>query len=252
MSDLRKYEDLLKRLDLPHTSRKGTLAPVLGLVDTLPRGRALDAPSGPGAFAGALLEMGFDVSAGDLDGEAFALHGKVDFHQLDLDATLPFDDARFELIHCGDGIEHLENPFHLMREFARILSPGGTLIVATPNYLSVRRRLRFLFSGALESPLERRPDYASGPKIDRGHINPVTLTRMAYMAENAGLELVDTRMLLRKSRHVWLGMPLALWIRAVGALRSAEDQHRLFFPHTSSFEILVGGRKLVAVFEKPS
>ena len=239
-------------MDLPQTSRKGTLAPVLQIVDALPRGRALDAPSGPGAFAGALLEMGFDVSAGDLDGEAFALHGKVDFHQLDLDATLPFGDDDFALIHCGDGIEHLENQFHLMREFARILSPGGTLIITTPNYLSVRRRLRFLFSGALESPLERRPNYAEGPKIDRGHINPVTLTRMAYMAENAGLQLDDAHVILRKTRQVVLGMPLALWIRSVSALRPAEDKHRLFVPHTSSFRILLGGRKLIAVFKKPA
>jgi SAM-dependent methyltransferase len=248
--DLERFRAILARQRIRQASRKGTLEPVLAIADRLPRGRALDAPSGPGAFAGALLELGFDVTAADLDAESFALHGKVGFRVVDLEERLPFEDGSFCLVHCGDGIEHLENPFALFREFARVLAPGGTLIVTTPNYLSVQRRVRFLLTGSLTRPLRRRPGWSRGPRTDRGHIGPLTLTRLAYMAENADLELREVGTLLRRARRTLLELPLALAIRLYVALRPAEDRRRLFAEHTASLAVLAGGRKLIAVFSK--
>ena len=48
-------------------------------------------------------------------------------------ADLPLDDASFDLIHCRWVIEHLENPLRAFQEFARVLKPGGQLLVLTPN-----------------------------------------------------------------------------------------------------------------------
>ncbi len=250
MSDLASYTRLLAEAGVGHASRKGTLEPVLQIADGLPRGRALDAPSGPGAVAGALLAMGFDVTAADLEDEVFGLHGKVAFRALDLEDPLPFEADTFRFIHCGDGIEHMENPFALFREFARVLEPGGTLVVTTPNYLTVRRRLKFLWRGSMESPIPRRPGYAYGPKCDRGHINPVTLPRMAYMAENANLALTGVRTIGSRTRQTLFSLPMAACIWLAGRFRSPEQKPDLFFPHSASFRLLVGGRKLIAVFTK--
>ncbi len=43
---------------------------------------------------------------------------------------------RYDTIIAGEFIEHLENPYALVRELAGSLNPGGRLILSTPNPLS--------------------------------------------------------------------------------------------------------------------
>jgi len=47
--------------------------------------------------------------------------------------SLPFSDASFELITCNMVVEHLPAPFTTFQEMSRVLAPGGTLMVHTPN-----------------------------------------------------------------------------------------------------------------------
>ena len=245
----RDYRALLEEIGLPQHSRRGSFEGVLELAEPLGRGRALDAPCGPGLLSEALRRMGFDVTAADLQRDVFGAGESVPFCRLDLDEPLPFCDASFELVVCGDGIEHLENPFAAFREFARVLGDPGTLIVATPNYLNLERRLKFLWSGSVTKPLAREPGALRKNKTDRGHINPLTLVRMGYMGESAGLELIGTRTLLRKPRQYWLA-PIALVIRCFRPFLSREYARNLFADHTFTLATLLGGKKLIAVFRK--
>ncbi len=243
----RDLSALLDEIDVPQKSRRGSLEPVLALLDELPRGRVLDAPCGPGLFAEALRRLGFEVTAGDRDAATFALHGSLDFQKLDLEEPLPFETGTFDVIHCGDGVEHLENPFALLREFARVLVPGGTLVIATPNYLNVERRLRFLLTGSVTKPLPRGRRSGRESPDDRGHINPLTLVRLAHMAEAEGLELVHATTILPRPRQRLLA-PLAWLIRLTRPLLSETYRRNLYAEHTFTIGALLGGKKLVAVF----
>jgi len=237
--------ELLRRIDLPQRSRAGSLAAVLEIADALPRGRALDAPCGPGRASEALARLGFEVTAGDLDERAFAAGPGIRFERLDLDLPLPFADSSFELVHCGDGIEHLENPLRALRELARVLAPGGTLLLSTPNYASLERRLRFLVSGSLAKPLPRRgAGDGSGP---HGHVSPLPFTQLAWMAERAGLTLVRARTLLPHRRQRWLA-PLALPALVHRAFLSGERRRDAFSDEGRG--VLLGGRKLLLEFAK--
>jgi SAM-dependent methyltransferase len=47
--------------------------------------------------------------------------------------SLPFSDASFDLVTCNMVVEHLSGPFPTFQELSRVLAPGGTLLVHTPN-----------------------------------------------------------------------------------------------------------------------
>jgi SAM-dependent methyltransferase len=242
------YGDLLREIALPRRSRAGSLEAVLQAADALPRGRALDVPCGTGLASEALRRLGFQVTAADLDEQAFAAsRGEIRFEKLDLDLPLPFADASFELVHCGDGIEHLEAPIRALRELARVLAPGGTLLLTTPNYASLERRLRFLLSGSLARPLSR--EGSADERRGHGHLSPLTITQICWMAERAGLALVSARTLLAKPRQRLLA-PLALPALLYRALLSPERRRDHFADETPSLGVLLGGGKLLLVFSR--
>ncbi|MFB3777949.1 MAG: class I SAM-dependent methyltransferase [Bryobacteraceae bacterium] len=112
----------------------------------LPSGaKVLDAPCGDGALSHALAQAGFEVQASDLQPPASPLPGP--FTGADFNQTLPWPDSSFDAVFSLEGIEHLENRFFFLREVNRILRPGGTLVLTTPNISSLRSRVRFLGSG---------------------------------------------------------------------------------------------------------
>jgi len=47
--------------------------------------------------------------------------------------SLPFPDASFDLVTCNMVLEHLPEPSPMFQEMSRVLAPGGTLLVHTPN-----------------------------------------------------------------------------------------------------------------------
>ena len=74
-------------------------------------------------------------------------------------APLPFRDASFDALFAGELVEHLPDPRPGVAEFYRVLRPGGTLILTTPN----RLRLANLVDGS-ERPYS--PDHLSELSYD--------------------------------------------------------------------------------------
>jgi SAM-dependent methyltransferase len=53
----------------------------------------------------------------------------------DLNERMPFEDRSFDTIISSDVLEHLWNPVEVMKDLARVLRPGGKVILNTPfNY----------------------------------------------------------------------------------------------------------------------
>jgi SAM-dependent methyltransferase len=56
----------------------------------------------------------------------------VQYVKPDVSGTLPFPDARFDLITCFGVLHHIPNVSHVIREMFRCLQPGGFALVREP------------------------------------------------------------------------------------------------------------------------
>jgi 2-polyprenyl-3-methyl-5-hydroxy-6-metoxy-1,4-benzoquinol methylase len=96
----------------------------------------LDAACGEGygsamlAAADAASVVGIDIDAATV-AHARETHG-IDAREGDV-SRLPFDDGTFDLVVSFETIEHVAGPEQALDEFRRVLSPGGMLVVSTPN-----------------------------------------------------------------------------------------------------------------------
>ncbi len=180
-----------KGWSIPATSRR-----VLELVGDLDweRARLLDVGAGRGAFCKLLSEWlgerGIDparhVQACDLHPESFELEG-IDCAPLAADGALPFAVGTFDAVVSLEVVEHVEDQFAFLRELARVVRPGGRVIVTTPNVLSVQSRLRTLAFGFPElfDPL---PLSGGDVRLLGGHIHPISPYFLVLAALRAGLE----------------------------------------------------------------
>ena len=110
------------------------------------KGRLLDAPCGRGILSKQLNDHGFDVVSLDVTSSVVE-EKNLNFIESDLNIKLPFKDNSLDYIACVEGIEHIENPFHTVREFRRIMKEGGSLVITTPNIQNIGSRFRFLMTG---------------------------------------------------------------------------------------------------------
>lgn len=71
---------------------------------------------------------------------------------LDLNKNpLPFPDNSMDVVCAFQIFEHLENPFLVEREVARVLRSGGLFIISWPNGHTIWDKLRFFSSGNLQN-----------------------------------------------------------------------------------------------------
>jgi SAM-dependent methyltransferase len=90
------------------------------------------------------VEAARTLTAGALPGS------RLQFREGDATA-LPFPDAAFDWVWCGDVLHHVPETVRALREFARVLRPGGRIIVKEsqllagvflPGHPALERRLR--------------------------------------------------------------------------------------------------------------
>jgi len=110
--------------------------------------RLLDIGCGDGSFSLLLQKFSDEVYGVDLVEEAVqrARSQGVQTFKIDIDEKdLPFENNFFDAVLCGEVIEHLYDPDHLLDEIYRVLKPNGICIITTPNLASWHNRIVLLF-----------------------------------------------------------------------------------------------------------
>lgn len=106
-------------------------------------GRILDVGCGRGLMLAALRRMGWECVGTEIDpGLAESVRRLHGFEVLEAwGPELPFPDASFDAVTFWHSLEHTARPLRTLEEAARILRPGGLLIVEVPNADSLQARL---------------------------------------------------------------------------------------------------------------
>jgi SAM-dependent methyltransferase len=99
----------------------GNIAPAV-----LPGAAAIDVGAGGGPYRALLTAQGYAVRTLDIErGAGIDIVGRAE--------STGLDDASVDLVVCTQVLEHTRAPWLAMREFARILKPGGGLLFSVPH-----------------------------------------------------------------------------------------------------------------------
>jgi glycosyltransferase involved in cell wall biosynthesis/SAM-dependent methyltransferase len=147
------------------------------------------------------------------DGEIFEC--EVDLFDAERDA-FPYPCEHFDTVLCCELIEHLpSDPMHMMSEINRILRPGGSLVLTTPNIVSTRAISAILqgyhpgFFPAYIKPSE------PGAEVEARHAREYAPREIKYLFRDAGFDtaLLETGEFLDEPHpeHGWVHHLLELY-----------------------------------------
>jgi ubiquinone/menaquinone biosynthesis C-methylase UbiE len=147
-----------------------------------------------------LAEAGFVVGA-DVDPASLAASSSIRRVACNLEA-LSFETETFDFITCNMVVEHLAKPDVVFREFHRVLRPGGTVILLTPNvfhWVNVAAAVTpFRFHQWINKKIWGRDPEDTFPTLYRCN----TASKMEKMLEGAGFDAVTVHSLPGRPRFM--------------------------------------------------
>lgn len=163
------------------------------------KNRILDVGAGHGAFTKTLFDMGYDVSACDLFPEIF-MFDKIECKKTDVTKQFPYPDNSFDIAIAIEVSEHIIGHELFFRELSRILKPNGQLYLSTPNVLSLKSRIRYLFRGF---------NYSFGPLEMSNydglqHVSSLTLDQYNYVAIKSGFKKATFEIDKKQKSSTWI------------------------------------------------
>lgn len=151
------------------------------LLDLVPAGsRVLDVGCSAGYLSERLAHKGCEVVGVELDPAAARLAERWCARVVPGDVErmeLAFAPGSFDVILCGDLVEHLRDPGRALARLRPVLRAGGRLVLSTPNVANWSIRAGLLFG---------RFRYTNRGLLDRTHTHLFTRKTLAECVEGAG------------------------------------------------------------------
>lgn len=175
--------------------------------------RILDVGCGEGALGARLAAaLGAEVHGIERHAPAAAAARRVLASVIEGDAataTIPFPEGAFDCLVYGDVLEHMADPWTLLRSHVRFLRRGGTVVASVPNVRHLSVVLPLLFAGRFE--------YEDEGILDRTHLRFFTRRSFVDLLAGAGLEDVRLR------RECGLAFVQGAFARVLGAVPLLRD-----------------------------
>ncbi|MEW5877454.1 MAG: methyltransferase domain-containing protein [Acidobacteriota bacterium] len=144
--------------------------------------RVLDVGTWNGFLGRELASQGHELFGIEKD-PIQAQHAAVFYRELlvaDLETLPPLPGAPFDVILCGDVLEHLREPLVVLKHLVSSLRPEGKLLITVPNVAFVGCRVSLLF-GVFE--------YRDRGILDRTHLRFFTKASLLRLLREAGLKV---------------------------------------------------------------
>ena len=151
--------------------------------------RWIDVCCGSGVMTEAIFQrnapasiIGVDISADQINfAREHRARANVSFETADA-MSLPFADASFDVAVCGLGLNYIPSPVQGLKEFCRVLRPGGTVALYVWDYEQGARFLREFWDAAQEIDKE-------AAVFDQAHRFPIcTQNGLRSLFQQANLE----------------------------------------------------------------
>lgn len=133
--------------------------------------------------------------------------------------SIPVPDSSFDVILCSEVLEHIPDPVAAIKEFARILKPGGTLLISAP-FCSLTHFATYHFASGLNRYWYEEHLPNMGIKINQ-------ITPNGNWFEFVGQELSRARLVSRTYSSAflgWLMLAASIPMRMVLSILSKYDR----------------------------
>lgn len=160
----------------------------------------IDVPAGNGATSEILQELGAIVIPFDLFPEYFMLKD-IECKRADIVDKIPLEDNHADMLICQEGIEHFSDQLQVFKEFNRVLSMQGDLVITTPSYSHLAARVSYLLfeseTSKLMPPNEIDDIWMSDKSITNeiyyGHIFLIGLQKLRVLGKLSGFNIKEVK-----------------------------------------------------------
>jgi ubiquinone/menaquinone biosynthesis C-methylase UbiE len=177
------YTRWARRYDGPNPAIAREQPIVRELLAGLPPGRALDAACGTGRHTAHLVALGHQVVGVDATAAMLAV-ARTKVPEADLRVgrleSLPVQDGTVDLVTCALALTHVPDLRPVLREFARVLRPGGHVVLSDIHPLATATGAIAAFPGT---------DLTAGIPYVRSEIHQISDYFTAF--RQAGLTVLD-------------------------------------------------------------